>query len=337
MRTSTMVSLGGAIVLGLGVPLPAGAQQNATRPAAQPPQAAAQTPGRPAVRFPGTSWSIVPPAGFSLTEGTPTLLRHPDGAAILLIEGPRQRVDMRAMGEVGSLMNAGTPNEVRLEAIEPVTSLGRPAALMRLKMTRRPSVQHIIAVEGEFGNVNAYLLVPDTAVQPDAAAIRAALFSVAEEGRSAAQRLGDLPFRLTELAGMRVVSIVANSVVLLTDGPGDAMDEATDQPFVMVSRLPTGPRDRFDATRDLSTLAALVRERYQGATILSQKVEPTPQGPVATVVFQRTPPGKTMPVAGVAWTLAQGEAAIFMVGQFPPERSELPARFIRIRSGVKPR
>ncbi len=94
---------------------------------------------------------------------------------------------------------------------------------------------------------------------------------------------------------MRVVSIVANSAVLLTDVPGDAMDEASDQPFVIVSRLPKGPRDRFNATRGLSTLAALVRERYQAATILLQKVEPTPQGPVATVVIQRKPPGKSTP------------------------------------------
>lgn len=303
----------------------------------------AEAPARPvsvpdpaSVRFPGTSWSIVPPAEFALDGTSPEMFRHPSGAVIMLIEQPREPLNAQEF-KIGTGLHEGTRNESRVEHVESLTVAGRPALLVRLRMPRRALLAHVMLVEGQEGNVIAQMQVPDAATFPDAAAIRASLLSVTETRRSPEQRLGDLPFRLTELAGMRVVSIVANSVVVLTDGPGDLMDAATDQPFAILSLYPITPRERFDATRHLPKMAALVRERYPGATILTQKVEPTPQGPVATVVFTRTPPGKTTAVAGVAWALAQGGSALFMVGQFPPARSDLPARFVKIRNGVKPR
>lgn len=302
-----------------------------------------QAPGRalpildPAsVRFPGTKWTIVPPTEFALDGTSPAIFRHPNGAVIMLIEQPKEPINAQEF-KIGARLHEGTPNESRVEHVEQLTAARRPALLVRLRMPRRALLAYMLMVEGDDGNAMAHMQVPETASSPDAAAIRASLLSVAETKRSTEQRLDDLPFRLTELAGMRVVNIVANSVVILTDGPGDLMDEATDQPFAMVSRFPMGPRDRFDAARDVTKMAVLVRERYAGATILTQKVEPSPQGPVATVVFLRTPPGKTAAVAGVAWALAHGSSALFMVGQFSPERSDLPARFIKIRNGVEPR
>lgn len=293
-------------------------------------------PALASVRFPGTSWSIVPPEGFALDGTSPEMFRHPSGAVIMLFEQPRETINAQEF-KIGVRLHEGTQNESRVEHVEPLSWAGRPAVLVRLRMPRRALLAHVMLVEGQDGNVMAQMQVPDTAAFPDAAAIRASLLSVTETRRSPEQRLGDLPFRLTELAGMRVVSIIANSVVILTDGPGDLMDVATDQPFALLSLYPIPPRERFDATRDLPKMAALVRERYPGATILTQKVEPTPQGPVASVVFTRTPPGKTAAVAGVAWALVQGGSALFMVGQFPPERSDLPARFVKVRNGVKPR
>lgn len=293
-------------------------------------------PDPASVQFPRTKWSIVPPAEFALDGTSPEMIRHPNGAAIMLIEQPKEPINALEF-KIGARLHEGTPNESRVEHVEQLTAAGRPALLASLRMQRRALLAYVMMVEGDDSNVMAHMQVPDTATFPDAAAIRASLLSVAETKRSTEQRLGDLPFRLTELAGMRVVNIVGNSVVILTDGPGDLMDEATDQPFAMVSRFPMGPRDRFDAARDVTKMAALVRERYPGATILTQKVEPTPQGPVASVVFLRTPPGKATAVAAVAWALAHGGSALFMIGQFPPERSDLPTRFIKIRSGVKPR
>ncbi|MDP2803067.1 MAG: hypothetical protein Q8O26_14420 [Phreatobacter sp.] len=115
------------------------------------------------------------------------------------------------------------------------------------------------------------------------------------------------------------------------------MDVATDPPFAMVSPFPMGPRDRSDPQRHLPQMAALLRERYQGATIQSQKVEPRLAGPVATVVFLRTPPGQSVAVAGAAFPHFMGNAAVFMVAQFQTDRQEFIARFIRVRDGVNAR
>jgi hypothetical protein len=301
-------------------------------------QAAAQgAPQQPLVLFPGTNWSIAPPRGFTLSAGPPTLLRHPNGAYIMLLEVPRERLDAGSLGKVGDIGNPGSANEAHIEAIEQLTLGGRPAALTRMRMTKRAMTVHNMLQEGEGGNVHVILSVPDGVADPDAPMIRAALTSIAETKHSSEQRLGDVPFRFTDLAGMRVVTVVANSVVILTRGPGDQMDEATDQPFAMVSRVPMGPRDRFDPQRDVSQAAAVIRERYPGATILTQKVEPTAQGPVAAVVFQRIPPGKSKAVAGVSWTWADKGAFMMMIGQFPPEKPETVTPLVKLRDGVKAR
>jgi len=294
-------------------------------------------PQRPLVQVPGTSWSIAPPSGFALFAGPPTLLRHPNGAYIMLLEVPRERLDAGSLGKVGDIGNPGSANEARVEAVEPLTMAGRPAALTRMRMPKRAMTVHNLLAEGEGGNVHVILSVPDGVAYPDAAGIRAALTSVAEMRRSPEQRLGDAPFRFTDLAGMRVIAIVANTVVILTQGPGDQIDEATDQPFAMVSRVPMGPRDRFDPQRDVAQAAAVIRERYPGATILTQKVEPTAQGPVATVVFQRIPPGKSKAVAGVSWAWVDKGAFMMMIGQFPPEKPDLVALLVKLRDGVKAR
>jgi hypothetical protein len=286
------------------------------------------------IPFPGTNWSIVPPSGFALSTSSPTLIRHPNGAGIMLIEGPAGRIDVQEFGKVGALLKAGTADEMRVEALEPLTVGGRPALLVRLRMTKRASVSHTVVVEGDGSNVNASVLVPQAATHPDVTAIRTALMSVAETKRSADQRLAELPFRFGELSGLRVVNVVANNVVILTDGPGDRMDEATGQPFAMVSVIPMGPRDRFDPARDVTTAAAEIGRQYPGATILTQIVEQTANGPVATVTYRRVPTGQRETVAGTLWARDVGGYVLFFVAQYPPNRPELAVRMARIRDGV---
>jgi hypothetical protein len=298
-----------------------------------PPSAGQPVDTRP-IQFPGTSWSIAPPSGFALSTSSPTLIEHRNGAVIMLIESPAGRIDVQEFGRVGTILKAGTTDETRVEALEPLTVGGRPALLLRLRMTKRALVNHTVVVEGDGSNVNASVLVPDAATYPDAKAIRAALMSVVETKRSAEQRLAELPFRFGELSGMRVVNVVANNVVILTDGPGDRMDEATDQPFAMVSVFPMGPRDRFNPARDVTTAAAEISRQYPGATILTQIVEQTANGPVATVTYRRVPPGRSETVAGTLWARAVGGYVLFFVAQHPPNRPELKGRLARIRDGV---
>jgi hypothetical protein len=196
---------------------------------------------------------------------------------------------------------------------------------------------HTVVIEGEHGNVSVSLAIPDRVTGADPAAIRAALLSVAETPRSADQRLGDAPFRLTEMAGMRVAHIIANSVVVLTDGPGNQMDEATSQSFAMISQFPQRPGERFDAARDVTKVAAQIRQQYPTATILTQGVDQTAKGPVAAVTYRHTPHGANAPVAGTAWAWASGGNFLFFVAQHSTDKPEQAARLARVRDGVSPK
>ncbi|MGL4437887.1 MAG: hypothetical protein ACRCUE_01310 [Bosea sp. (in: a-proteobacteria)] len=291
----------------------------------------------PPIPYPGTSWSIAPPPGFALVTNPATMFRHPDGSFIIMIESPRERLSLSDVGTIGTTSGAGTPNEGRLEAAEQLTVKGRPAILMRLKMPRRAMANHTVVIEGEHGNVSVSLAIPDRVTGADPAAIRAALLSTTETPRSADQRLGDAPFRLTDMAGMRVAHIIANSVVVLTDGPGNQMDEATSQSFAMISQFPQRPGERFDAGRDVTKVAAQLRQQYPNATILTQSVERTAKGPVAAVTYRRTPPGTSTPVAGAAWAWESGGNFMFFVAQHPVAKPEQAARLARVRDGMMPK
>lgn len=300
---------------------------------AMPGPALAQT----LVQFPGTSWSISPPAGFALSATPTAAIRHPGGAAIVMFEIPRQSVSASEMGVIGSVSGAGTPNEGRLEAAEQVMVAGRSAVLSTIRMTKnRATPVHSIMVEGQASNVLVSMAVPDAA-GIDRAAIRSALLSVTETARSIELRLGDVPFRLPERAGMRIVNILANSVVILTEGPSDQFDEANGQPFAFVSMFKMPPGEHFDPTRDMSKVVARIKQEYPNATIVSTRVEQTPQGPVAAIGYQRIPPGNNIMVAGTAWMRLSGTYLLFMIAQYPLTKPEMVPRMAKIRDGVVPK
>jgi hypothetical protein len=86
--------------------------------------------------------------------------------------------------------------------------------------------------------------VPDSALDkyPDAA-IRAALASVSFRPPPIAEQLSMLPFQLGDLAGLRVIKVLAAGGAILTDGP---TDDITRQPYVIVSVGPGAPDQASD-------------------------------------------------------------------------------------------
>ncbi|MBM3527509.1 MAG: hypothetical protein FJX62_05420 [Alphaproteobacteria bacterium] len=89
---------------------------------------------------------------------------------------------------------------------------------------------------------------------PDAA-IRKALVSVVARAKVPdEEQLALLPFRVGEMAGMRVARVVPGVAVQLTDGPKDSFDDATDQPHVVISVAPGGPA-RLDDRDNFARLA----------------------------------------------------------------------------------
>jgi hypothetical protein len=100
--------------------------------------------------------------------------------------------------------------------------------------------------------------VPDSALDkyPDAA-IRAALASVTFRPPPIAEQLAMLPFQLNDLAGLRVIKVMAAGGAILTDGP---TDDITRQPYVIVSVGPGAPErasDRGDFASKLLSSAPL--------------------------------------------------------------------------------
>lgn len=90
-------------------------------------------------------------------------------------------------------------------------------------------------------------------------AVRKALQSVSFRATPVEEQLGMLPFKLGDLAGFRVMQVLPEGGVILTDGPTDNINA---QPYViiMVGRGgPSEPSDRGRFARDMLS-AAPVRE-----------------------------------------------------------------------------
>jgi hypothetical protein len=80
---------------------------------------------------------------------------------------------------------------------------------------------------------------------PDAA-IRAALASVTVRAVVPPdEQLALLPFKVGDLAGMRLVRVVPGLALQLTDGPQDSL-EAYEQPHLVISAVPGGPQQARD-------------------------------------------------------------------------------------------
>ena len=100
--------------------------------------------------------------------------------------------------------------------------------------------------------------VPESvsAVYSDAV-IRQALASVTFRPMPIQEQLGLLPYKLGQLAGFRVMQVLAQGSVILTEGPTDDLSK---QPYVIVSvgqGSPEQPDDRARFARDLLSSAPL--------------------------------------------------------------------------------
>jgi hypothetical protein len=100
--------------------------------------------------------------------------------------------------------------------------------------------------------------VPESALSVYSdAVIRQALASVTLRPMPIQEQLGLLPFKISQLAGFRVVKVLPAGGVMLTDGP---TDDISRQPYVIVSigsNAPERADDRVRFARDLLSSAPL--------------------------------------------------------------------------------
>jgi len=85
------------------------------------------------------------------------------------------------------------------------------------------------------------------------AVVRDMLASVTFRPEPVEERLGLLPFKLTDLAGFRVSKVLNNGAVILTDGPSDNL---ADQSYAVVSIAPGAPNNADDYARFARNLLA---------------------------------------------------------------------------------
>jgi hypothetical protein len=296
--------------------------------------ALAETHTQSSSKFPGTNWSFVPPPGFVLQSLKTSTFKHPNGAAIVMLQTAPQNLELSDLGAVGSVLEVGTPNEVRLELAETTSVDGLPAILFNLRSTIRPVLMHNILIEGQGSNAIVYFTVPDSATGLDTNAIRAALLSFTEQRRSIAERLQDLPFTINEMAGMRVFDIVGAKLVYLTDGVGEQIDVNIEQPFAIVSVSPMKAGSTFEPERDLAEAAAQIGKFYSGTTIISQQVEQTAVGPVASVGFSRALLGNIVSVDGTAWMWTSNGNYLLVIAQNALNQPKDVVRIAKIRDGI---
>lgn len=100
--------------------------------------------------------------------------------------------------------------------------------------------------------------VPESAKQTYSdATIRKALATVSFRPVPVEEQLGTMPFKLTDLAGFRVMQVMREGVVILTDGPGDNFDKQPSMIISIGSGAPNGATERGLFARDLLTSSPL--------------------------------------------------------------------------------
>jgi hypothetical protein len=199
------------------------------------------------VQFPpGSRIGLVPPPGMKLST-TPPGFQDPDRrAVVLLLELP-----LGAYLQLESSMATAKAQQhgITVERRETLfTDAG--AALLSVGEDTGEKVRKwmMVALMPDFTAVVSVQIPPAARDRYSDEAVRAALASLALRPAPIAEQLALLPYKIGDLAGFRVVSVVNRNAVILTDGPSNEARPA-DQPHLLVSIVPLDPAQPADRDR----------------------------------------------------------------------------------------
>jgi hypothetical protein len=198
---------------------------------------------------PGSHIGLIPPAGFeavAAVRGNPNVHGFEDrtnAIAIAMLELPPQVYD--------DLAKATTPESLKKQGL----TLDKRE---ELSLKDGKAILFIGNQEAEHASVKKWILlasmpkltglltieIPNADKQPYSdEVIHTALASVAQRPNvPVEEQLGMLPYKLSDLAGFRLVRVVGGTLAILTDGPKDEM-EAVEQPHLVVTLGAGGPED----------------------------------------------------------------------------------------------
>lgn len=204
----------------------------------------------------GSLVGLVPPEGMTEATAFPGFEDRSKSASILLVEMPPEAYEQVASGFTdAALASKGIAVVSRDPLTIPdtktmfVTGTQTAGALTVRKWVLLAGTSKGTAlVTAQIPEANAAALSDET--------VRAALATIAFRAPpSLDEQLKGLPFHLGTLAGFRVLRVLGNTAVFLTDGPKNEID-AADQPLFVVSVSGGAPRDDDRGTFAVRTLTS---------------------------------------------------------------------------------
>jgi hypothetical protein len=285
----------------------------------------------------GSQIGLVPPPGLAASTRFPGFEDTDNNVFIRLIALPG-----KAYGEIEKTMtnDALRKQGMTVEKRETLTMPNRKGMLIATRQQADAVRLHKWLLIAPFGEITALVSfeVPSKAVAryPEAT-IRAAMTTVAVRVEVPDdEKLSLLPFKLSDLAGMRLVRVVPGVALQLTDGPQDTL-EAYQQAHLVISAAPGGPpqsRDRDQFARvALAGLPPLKDVRMVSA-------EPMRIGgqPGHEIRAEGRSPQDDAEIEIVQW-LRFGTGAYLRILGFAPKQNwtDQFARFRAVRDGLEPR
>ena len=178
--------------------------------------------------------------------------------------------------------------------------------------------------------INVEVPEPALTVYSDAV-VRKALASVTFRPTPIQEQLGLLPFKLAQLAGLRVMKVVPTGVILI-DGPTDDLNARPQMIVTIGSRAPEQPDDRARFARDLLSASPLRDLRMQSADAMRI-------GGQAGYEIRAEAVGRNgEPIMVAQWLRFSGGNYLRIVGIGPKsEWDALFTRFRAVRDGIEAR
>ncbi|MFG1464023.1 hypothetical protein V5F77_14105 [Xanthobacter sp. DSM 24535] len=219
----------------------------------------------------GTLVGLVPPDGMVESQTFSGFEDRSKAASILIIEMPAQAYPQVEAGFTdAALATKGITVESRGPLVPDPTALPQTSPfregkslLVIGKQTAGPVVakKWILLAGSPKGTALVTVQLPEANTgQLTDEAVRKSLATLAFRAPpSTGEQLAGLPFKLGELAGFRVVKVIGNTAVVLTEGDKDVVESAS-QPIFVVGVSPGTPRedDRGQfALRSLSSVPAV--------------------------------------------------------------------------------
>jgi hypothetical protein len=287
----------------------------------------------------GSAVGFTPPPGFAISKRFPGFENSDNGGSIILLTLPPQ-----AYPEIEKSMTAeafkaqGITEEKRENLALPggkgllVIGTEQDNGQKFRKWMFLGSVPAAIAI--------AAVRIPDTALQayPDDVIKMSLLTMTTRASVPIEEQISLMPFKLSEMSGLRAVRVLGGAGIFLTDGPKDA-PEVAEQPVFIVSIGQGGPEqaeERANFARNLFTGLA----DFKDIRIVSGDMLRLGGGSMPTHELQaEAKDAKTdTPMKIVQWVRFGPGAFVRMIGVARADvwSKEYP-RFRAVRDGVSPR